>query len=409
MKYVELCAGIGGLRLGLETAGWDTVGAVEWDADAVAVHRTAFGDCREEDVFLLNPEELPEHDVLAAGFPCQPFSSSGHRTGFEHRSGTVFERVLEIAAVKRPAGILLENVKGLLSNESGYTMARVLKGLTNAGYDVTWSVVNASWLGVPQNRPRVVLFAVRSQGKHAVAADLLGHPNYVELFAGNQVFAALRRELGIGVKATTGGTLTSEIERLSPRIGKAKIAGTPFGPAGVAVGDAYQTADIVEPPRRSQRLLGPIVCPSFWKRDEVKSARYWGHTGTTRAYLNDGEVAHCIGTSIGAAPMFGIEESFVRTRKDELALLEFANWSRSEGGVRIFRLTPQQGIFLFGQLVDPIAEALKTHTISQTKIYQLIGNMVVPEVGALCGRVMGTLLNREEASSGSARGLRAVA
>jgi site-specific DNA-cytosine methylase len=410
-RFVELCAGIGGLRLGLEKSGWESVAAVELDKHAAAVHKLAFGDCQERDVLSLCATDLPSHSLLAAGFPCQPFSSSGHRTGFQHRSGTVFEGILELLKENPAKALLLENVKGLLTNERGYTMARVLKGLTDAGYHVTWAVINASWFGVPQNRPRVVIFARHTTLHHELTRDLFGAPNYEELFTGSPIFEALERELGVGVQTHNGGSLSEEIERLEPRIGKPISKGSfPFGSAGVAMGDHYASALLTDPGFSGGAVLGSIVCPNFWKRDEVRSARYWGHSGKTRAYLNDGEVAHCIGTTIGASPLFGIREEFIRTRKDELALLEFANWSRSDDGIRVFRLAPERGLLLFGRDLKPIADALSLHKVPQTKLYQLVGNMVVPEVASFCGRVMRDLLEsfapKDAPSAGRSRAKR---
>lgn len=130
------------------------------------------------------------------------------------------------------------------------------------------------------------------------------------------------------------------------------------------------------------------TCPDFWSPENVRSVRYWGHSGKTKPYLNDGAMAHCIGSTIGASPMFAVPERLVRTRKDEMSLLKYSNWSRSENGLRVFRLTPKRGLLFFGKEIEPIAEMIENSTLSQTRLYELIGNMVVPRVGRFCGEVL---------------------
>lgn len=398
MKFVELCAGAGGLRLGLEKSGWRAVDAIEHDEDASAIHRRVFGHCRTLDVFDPSAADLPTHSLLAAGFPCQPFSSSGHRSGFAHGSGTVFERVIEIVRANNPQMLLLENVKGLLSNQGGYTMARVLQALTREGYLVTWAVINAWWLGVPQNRPRVTMFGTRAS-RTEVSQDLFGEPNYLDLLRENPVLQELEREAGVTSKFVRGGSLSAEVDNRAPRVGKAASKGPyPFAAAGVAVGDYFASAELVDPVTRTFGI-GKIACPQFWSQQEVKSVRYWGHSGKTRPYVNDGAMAHCIGTTIGASPMFAVPEQLVRTRKDELALLEHSNWNRTEHGLRVFRLTPSRGALLFGKDIQPIADAASTCGVSQTKLYEVIGNMVAPAVGQFCGNVLKRQLTYERLST----------
>jgi hypothetical protein len=137
----------------------------------------------------------------------------------------------------------------------------------------------------------------------------------------------------------------SEVEEATrPAVGKRKPVKMPFASFGLACADYFVTApleqlgQIVRRPPSS--TLGSVVSPNFWKNEHIKSARYWGHSGKTLVYLREDGLSHCIGTTIGASPLFGIEEKYVRTRDDEKALLEHANWDRSEKGVRVFRISP---------------------------------------------------------------------
>jgi len=144
------------MRAGLEAVGWECIFAVDNDPDAAAVHELVHGDIVQADVKTLSAGDVPEADAWVAGFPCQPFSSSGSRKGFGHKSGNVFEHIVQLMASHVPPVVLLENVEGLLTNKSGHTMSMVLKMLMELDYVVDWILLNLSWFGPPQTRPRLV-------------------------------------------------------------------------------------------------------------------------------------------------------------------------------------------------------------------------------------------------------------
>ena len=155
-------AGIGGFRAGLTRAGgFQCVGHCEIDRYADASYR-AIHDIRKEeryypDARAIDPNDLPDFDLLCGGFPCQAFSLAGRRKGFEDARGTLFFEIARLAEAKRPAYLLLENVSGLLSHDGGRTFAAMLTTLYDLGYHVEWSVLNSKHFGVPQSRRRVFL------------------------------------------------------------------------------------------------------------------------------------------------------------------------------------------------------------------------------------------------------------
>ena len=170
-RFVDLFAGIGGLRLGLEGAGGRCVYSVEIDRHAQITYAANFGPIDEADVRALDPTNLPPYDVLAAGFPCQPFSiagvskkvSLGRPHGFEDKtSGNLFFEIVRIAAATRPPILFLENVKNLRSHDHGNTFAVILGELDRLGYEVANDVVDAaSW--VPQHRERTFMIGLRRE------------------------------------------------------------------------------------------------------------------------------------------------------------------------------------------------------------------------------------------------------
>lgn len=158
-SFIDLFAGIGGFRLGMQKVGGECLFSSEWDKYAQKTYfanygEVPFGDICEERVKSFIPEEF---DVLSAGFPCQPFSISGRMKGFEDTRGTLIYEVFKILERHKPKVVLLENVKQLVYHDSGKTLSVILKNLQELGYTCTWKVLNASSFGVPQNRERIII------------------------------------------------------------------------------------------------------------------------------------------------------------------------------------------------------------------------------------------------------------
>ena len=161
IRYFDMFAGIGGFRSGLEVAGgFECVGYCEINRYAKQAYETLYqtkGELYYEDATKINPGQLPDFDLLLAGFPCQPFSISGVRRGFEDVRGTMFFEIARIIAVKRPCFLLIENVPGLLNHDKGKTFEVILSTLDNMGYSLSWQVLNSKNFGVPQSRNRVYI------------------------------------------------------------------------------------------------------------------------------------------------------------------------------------------------------------------------------------------------------------
>ena len=161
IRFFDMFAGIGGFRSGLEAVGgFQCVGYCEIDKYAKQAYDAMYdtkGELYFNDARTIEPSELPDIDLICGGFPCQSFSIAGRRGGFDDARGTLFFEIARIAAVKRPAYLLLENVPGLLSHDGGRTFATILGTLSQLGYDVTWQVLNSKDFGVPQSRKRVYI------------------------------------------------------------------------------------------------------------------------------------------------------------------------------------------------------------------------------------------------------------
>ena len=160
LTFFDIFSGIGGFRIGLERAGFKSIGYCDNYPQANMLYKAYFKNEEElffEDVTTINTADLPDFDILCAGFPCQSFSIAGKRRGFEDTRGTMFFEVARILKDKKPKYFILENVKGLLNHDGGRTFQTILKILSDIGYKTQWQLLNSKFFGVPQNRERVYI------------------------------------------------------------------------------------------------------------------------------------------------------------------------------------------------------------------------------------------------------------
>ncbi len=162
-SLADLFAGIGGIRLGFAQWGCHTVFSSEIDPHAARVYADNFGEQPFGDINDLSPASVPDHDILLAGFPCQPFSIAGKGLGFADTRGTLFFNIYEILQAKRPRAFLLENVKRLTSHQGGQTFGIMKKMLAALGYQVFSTVLNSLDFGLPQKRERLYIVGFREK------------------------------------------------------------------------------------------------------------------------------------------------------------------------------------------------------------------------------------------------------
>jgi len=168
IKFIDLFAGIGGFRYAIQNAAAkndltaECVFTSEIDKVCQQVYQENFGDMPHGDITQIEPESIPDHDVLLAGFPCQPFSIIGQMKGFEDTRGTLFFNIASILEVKKPAVFVLENVKLLAGHDGGRTIKRIMETLKELGYHATFKVFNALDFGLPQKRERIFIVGFRN-------------------------------------------------------------------------------------------------------------------------------------------------------------------------------------------------------------------------------------------------------
>jgi DNA (cytosine-5)-methyltransferase 1 len=160
-SFIDLFAGIGGIRMGFEHVGGECVFTSEWDESAQKTYQANFGEIPYGDITKIDPTEIPSFDILLAGFPCQPFSQAGLKKGFDDTRGTLFFDIARIVKHHKPSVVFLENVRNLASHDNGNTLKVIIGTLEEMGYKVKHNILNAKEFGLPQNRARIYIIAFK--------------------------------------------------------------------------------------------------------------------------------------------------------------------------------------------------------------------------------------------------------
>lgn len=238
IRFVDLFCGIGGFRLALERLGWACVFSSDVYHPARETYRAAFGETPAGDVREVPAGEVPDHDVLCAGFPCQPFSVSGLRRGLEDTRGTLFYEIARIAKAKSPEVLFLENVPHLERHDGGKTFATMVGVLERMGYRVDHRVLDASRFGVPQSRRRLFIVATRGGdgfefpaggSKLVTVGDVMGDPRGEELSK-----VVIDRD-DIAIRPGAGGHARSRRPIRVGRINKGGQGERIYSPSGTAI------------------------------------------------------------------------------------------------------------------------------------------------------------------------------
>ncbi len=380
IRYFDMFAGIGGFRAGLDRAGgFQCIGHCEIDKYADASYR-AIHEIGKEEVYYpdareIDPGTMPDFNLLCAGFPCQPYSLSGKRRGFEDARGTLFFEIARLAEAKRPAFLCLENVPGLLSHDQGRTFHAILTTLHELGYGLEWSVLNSANFHIPQSRRRLFLVGYldpRCAGKvfplggndGKALIQLIGGPQGYRVYDPSGVACTQTSGSG-GTGAKTGLYLVdlcaghpqpSEIARcLTARYGQTTLSTHPRERSGVLL--------IKEATKRGYKEANP--------GDSVDLGYYGSNTRRGRVGR---DIAHTLETS----SIQGIVER----------------------GGRIRRLMPRECLRLQGFAEDQIDRLLAI--TSDAQAYKQAGNSVTVNVIEAIGRRIRAVdeqLRREDAAA----------
>jgi DNA (cytosine-5)-methyltransferase 1 len=246
MKAIEMFAGIGGFHVGLERAGIDVIWANDIEPKACSVYGRHFG---QDSIICGDIKELknsvPNHDLLTAGFPCQPFSAAGKKMGVHDQvRGTLFAEIVAILEKLQPDFFILENVKRLLSMEHGHHFRTILLALTESGYFVEWRLLNAKHFGLAQNRERLFIVG-RKRGQHLLSSDS-------STFTKVHSILFLEGEFSVQDTLFSSSSISDLLEPIAKRVR--------FGQAGFAFGNrAYSFAPPDFPNQKRSQLLKDVL------------------------------------------------------------------------------------------------------------------------------------------------------
>lgn len=237
--FIDLFAGIGGFRLALESFGARCVYSNEWDKYAQETYKLNFNEIPDGDITQVDEKNIPNHDILCAGFPCQAFSISGKQKGFEDSRGTLFFDVARIVKEKKPMVVFLENVKNFATHDGGNTLRVVKETMQELGYSFDYEVLNPIHYGVPQKRERIYMVCFREDIKREtfVFPKPFQLDRYVEdfLLPNNKVidYIVERDDLLLNAKAETTENSNSTIR--VGTVGKGGQGERVYSPKGIAI------------------------------------------------------------------------------------------------------------------------------------------------------------------------------
>lgn len=364
MKFLELCAGIGGFRQALENLGCECVGYSEIDKHAIKLYSAWYNDeCNFGDITKIEAEKLPDFELLVGGFPCQAFSIAGKRGGFNDTRGTIFFDFARIMKAKKPKFAIFENVKGLLSHDGGKTYETMLRTLDELGYDAQWATLNTKFHGLPQNRERVY------------------------------IVANLRERSSTKILFERGDDITDKVERTEQSI---------IGNYYTKSGKAHQRSGVL-----NENSIAPCLTATDYKEPRiVKIGDIDGlNTQYSRVYDSEGVSATLnaqgggLGAKTGLYKIGTIGNNSLSNRiysdKGVSATLCAGNngGGKRVGGLyniahKVRRLTPKECFRLQG-FKDEMVELGYKLGISDTQLYKMAGNAVsVPVVEWVAQRVL---------------------
>ena len=386
MKFLDLFAGIGGFRLGMERAGHECIGHVEIDKFAnisySAIHRPKETEFFHDDITTITDESIRELrdrgiDIITGGFPCQAFSIAGARRGFEDTRGTLFFDIARMARIIRPKYLFLENVKGLLNHDGGDTFETILRALDELGYDAEWQVLNSKDY-VPQNRERVFIIG-HLRGERTRKVFPIGESNGTADELQGQHAGTITTRTGeasaVGSYIVEGEQFSQKINQIGNLIDTDSFGGNPQR------GRVYGT-DGISPcltTRCEPKVAIPVLTPD--RAEKRQNGRRFKEDGepvfTITAQDRHGVAVGGIYTNSSEKFQRGMLDGESRTIKasqhDAGVVLN------SDNGFRIRKLTPKECWRLQG-FPDWAFERAKAAGVSDSQLYKQAGNSVTVNV-----------------------------
>jgi DNA (cytosine-5)-methyltransferase 1 len=319
-KFIDLFAGIGGMRIAFEKVGGECVFSSEWDKFAQQTYAANFGDTPHGDITQVELTDVPRHDILIGGFPCQPFSHAGLKRGFEDTRGTLFFDVARIIDHRKPSMVLLENVKGFTTHDKGRTMAVVKETLEELGYNVFHKVLNAKDFGVPQNRERVFIVAINKKKMGSIGFEY-PTPKKVETKLGDIL------DTKVDEKYTISNKLWAGHKR---RLKEHKAKGNGFGYSLFNTKSPYTSTISARYYKDGSEILIEQKDANPRKLTPREAARLQGFPEKFKIPVSDNQAYKQFGNSVAVPVILAIAKNMVKLLENPEQRVPYTEWKQMQ-------------------------------------------------------------------------------
>jgi len=316
--FIDLFAGIGGMRIAFEKAGGECVFSSEWDKFAQQTYAANFGETPQGDITQVKLEEVPKHDILIGGFPCQPFSHAGLKRGFEDTRGTLFFDVARIIDHRKPSMVLLENVKGFTTHDKGRTMAVVRETLEDLGYNVFHKVLNARDFGVPQNRERVFIVALNKKKLGNIGFEY-PPPRKIETKLGDILDSRVDEKYTISNKLWAGH---------KRRLAEHRAKGNGFGYSLFNADSSYTSTISARYYKDGSEILIEQKNANPRKLTPREAARLQGFPEEFNIPVSDNQAYKQFGNSVAVPVIYAISKNMIKLLESPELRIPFSEWKQ---------------------------------------------------------------------------------
>lgn len=318
--FIDLFAGIGGIRLGFEKLKGECVFSSEWDKYSQITYKANFGDEPNGDITKTDVKEIPKHDILLGGFPCQPFSNAGLKQGFDDTRGTLFFDVARIIEYRKPAMVLLENVKGFVNHDKGRTMKIVKETLEDLGYNVFYKVLNARDFGIPQNRERIYIVGINKR-----KLGNIGFKFPVPLFKPTRVGDIL--ESKVDEKYTLSNKLWQGHKR---RLREHRAKGNGFGYSLFDGNSKYTSTISARYYKDGSEILIKQKNKNPRKLTPREAARLQGFPESFKIPVSDAQAYRQFGNSVAVPVVSAIAKEMVKILDNPSERIQYTEWKQMQ-------------------------------------------------------------------------------
>jgi DNA (cytosine-5)-methyltransferase 1 len=316
--FIDLFAGIGGMRIAFEKTGGECVFSSEWDKFAQQTYAANFGDTPHGDITQVELEEVPKHDILIGGFPCQPFSHAGLKRGFEDTRGTLFFDVARIIDYRKPSMVLLENVKGFTTHDKGRTMAIVKETLEDLGYNVFHKVLNARDFGVPKNRERVFIVAINKKKLGSIGFEY-PIPKEIDTKLGDILDSRVDEKYTISNKLWAGH---------KRRLAEHRAKGNGFGYSLFNENSPYTSTISARYYKDGSEILIEQKNANPRKLTPREAARLQGFPENFNIPVSDNQAYKQFGNSVAVPVIYAIAKTMVKLLENPEERVRYVDWKQ---------------------------------------------------------------------------------